>query len=191
MVATTATWAIPYAQSTDPFCDGNEITQSLAERVDELLDVLDLDITEVERPAFASISVTTPVLTESGFYTVYYDTIDEDTANLADLSLDSQVIQRPQGLWFMGANIGSTTDGGTASNVIMPGLDWRNDEERFQAFRENDGILQQSVSAIGSSLVGDFTDSVASYFLPNGGSVPLQFLVNVARMWAWRFSTLP
>lgn len=195
MVATTATWAIPYAQSTDPFCDGPEITQAMAERIDSLLDTVDTALQLAQRPAYASISVTTPTNTQTTSYTVYYDTVNEDTANLVDLSVDSQVInQRITGIWFMGANIGSGTDGGDPANVMEVAVLANNNPlnvQEVQAFRENNGILQQSVLGTDINTTTGITDTVASYFFPQGTGIPAQFLVNVARMWVWRFSEIP
>lgn len=190
MVATTTTWAIPYAQSTDPFCDGAEITQALAERVDELLDAQDVGLQSLERPPYASVSITHGQLTQLSTYYMYFDTTDEDTNNLVDIALDPLgITPRPTGIWLAGINANSATANpgsnfftiGTTSAITQVNMS--------QSVRENDGARAQS--SLKGELIGDDSYLYTLYtHLYVNTPTPTQVLVNQARRWVWRFSDL-
>ena len=88
MASQTVTWAIPYPQSTDRFCDGYLFTQEMAERVDAILDGFDTDFTRVEFPPAAEVSLTADHVDASATGdTVPWDTVEFDTASMVNLSL--------------------------------------------------------------------------------------------------------
>lgn len=88
MVAVTPTWEIPYAEDTDQLCDGCTITESMAERIDDILTEFDVSLaaSAVVPLARASRSENqaNPV---SGDYP--YTAIDFDTTGIADLNQPS------------------------------------------------------------------------------------------------------
>lgn len=104
MTATTATWGIPYATSTDRPCDGATITESMAEAVDLILHRFDLDLAALVTIPYASLSAgvdfTTPPSTVTGAFavTAVFDRALADTANLSNLSQNPSVIQVPPSL---------------------------------------------------------------------------------------------
>jgi hypothetical protein len=88
MASQTATWAIPYPQSTDRFCDGYLFTQEMAERVDAILDDFDTDFTRVEFPPAAEVSLSTDHVDVSATgEPVPWNTVEFDTAGMVNLSL--------------------------------------------------------------------------------------------------------
>jgi hypothetical protein len=88
MASQTATWAIPYPQSTDRFCDGYLFTQEMAERVDAILDDFDTDFTRVEFPPAAEVSLSADHVDVSATgEPVPWDTVEFDTAGMVNLSL--------------------------------------------------------------------------------------------------------
>ncbi|RPJ37796.1 MAG: hypothetical protein EHM35_05995 [Planctomycetaceae bacterium] len=189
MVAVTATWEIPYAQSIDPFCDGPEITQALAERVDALLDTQDAALGLLQRPQYASISVTTPAPTES--FRIRYDTTDEDTANLVDLALDPfSIYPDSVGLWLNGIHAATSTLGlGTNETWEAVATFSANTIYAGQTIREELNV--RSVGAFSAGQIFDTTDSyrMDSNLVGSGGLLVSD--VYKARFWAWRYSDLP
>lgn len=190
MVAVTATWQIPYAQSFDPFCDGAEITQAMAERVDELLDAQDVALRAFQRPAYASISVTTPQNTVS--FRILYDTTDEDTAGLVDLSFDPYSIYPNQaGIWVSGviAATSAAAAGATEFWSVSRQYDLTTISQD-QSIREDTSA--RSASALAAGQVFDPDDDRYrhdSLYVPSG-VVPPTTPVFKARFWAWRYSDL-
>lgn len=111
MTATTATWAIPYATGTDRLCDGDDITQSMAERMDAILTAFDADITFLNNIPTAQVEMTGAAFTNyvAGFGPspgVPWNTVVYDTDNMVDLPVDPTVItyQRP-GYFVLGGGI--------------------------------------------------------------------------------------
>lgn len=95
MAATTATWAIPYPQGTDRFCDGWLFTQEMAERVDAILDGFDTDLTFVESPPAARVTLTTNEVVDplgSGG-SITFDQVDFDTDSWVNLSANPLAIE--------------------------------------------------------------------------------------------------
>lgn len=90
MSAVTATWAIPYATSTDVFCDAYLTIQAMAERVDEILDVFDFDEARTSVIPLARIGFNGAQQVNDGTTQVNttFTQVDFDTTNLADLSVD-------------------------------------------------------------------------------------------------------
>jgi hypothetical protein len=88
MVAVTPTWEIPYAEDTDPFCDGCTITQDMAERIDEILAEFDTSLTASSVIPLARASRLTQQsnLTSSITGQVIYTAVDFDTTGIADLN---------------------------------------------------------------------------------------------------------
>lgn len=190
MVAVTATWEIPYAQSFDPFCDGAAITQAMAERVDALLDTQDGALALLQRPAYASISVTVAADTEG--FRIHYDTTDEDTANLVDLSLDPfSIYPNSTGIWFAGDMAATTTIALGATETWNTGVHFDAQVAgQDQTIREETGF--RSVSSISTGVVYDPADP--DYRLDTnmiGSGAMLVCSVYKARFWAWRYSDLP
>jgi len=100
MPAATATWAIPYAISTDVFCDAYLTIQALAERVDAILDEFDFDEARTSVIPLAEIGFNGTQQVDDGTTqtNVIFSTVDFDSTDLADLSIDpsSVVIQDNQ-----------------------------------------------------------------------------------------------
>jgi len=189
MVATTTLWSIPYAQSFDPFCDGAAITQAMAERVDELLDSQDLALAFLQRPAYASVSVTTSAPTES--FRIRYDTVDEDTANLVDLALDPfSIYPDPPGIWISGTNSATTTIAAGATETWQTGVHYN-----LQTVFQDQTIREEtSFRAIGSISTGVIYVVTEDYRLDTslvGSGVTLVADIYKARFWSWRYSDLP
>jgi hypothetical protein len=119
MASQTATWAIPYPQSTDRFCDGYLFTQELAERVDAILDVFDFDFNRVQFPPMAEVSRSTDQTQTSNVgETVPWDTVEFDTASMVNLSLLSTSISidpDANSIYVAGADIFQTSSGSAGS----------------------------------------------------------------------------
>jgi hypothetical protein len=188
MVATTTLWSIPYAQSFDPFCDGAAITQAMAERVDELLDTQFAALGLLERPQYASISITTPAPTED--YRIRFDTTDEDTANLVDLALDPfSIYPDSTGIWYTGVHgasitiVGATETWSTGTFLVNMFVN------QSQTIREEGAF--RSVGSLATTAVYDTSDNyrLDTTFFASG--VTLVADVYKARFWAWRYSDLP
>lgn len=97
MTATTATWAIPYATGTDPLCNGATITESMAERVDAVLEAFALDLVFLGNIPAAAVQVSNTsnisVPTVGGLTAgVPWDTVNYDTASMVNLPVDPTVI---------------------------------------------------------------------------------------------------
>jgi hypothetical protein len=111
MPSATATWAIPYPLGTDPFCDGDQFTQDIAERVDTLLDTFDSELVRIQQPPMAKVSVSTAVtlgVSPPSLETIY-DTVQYDTANMVNLAVDDNAITLPQnGYYIQGGNCNAT-----------------------------------------------------------------------------------
>lgn len=120
MSATTATWAIPYPESPDRFCDGYLFTQRMAERVDEIMNVFDVDLLRVQVIPLARVSVNAPeLLVFNGVFIqpIRYDTVDFDTAGLANLSLDlSTLLTVNRTRIVTGAYLNYQNNGGVAGD---------------------------------------------------------------------------
>lgn len=111
MTGTTATWAIPYATGTDRLCDGNEITQSMAERIDTILTAFDVDIAFLNNIPTAKLTMTgasfinyTPSTGPS--LGIPWNTLSYDTDHMTDMPSDPTVITyRHRGYYALGGAI--------------------------------------------------------------------------------------
>lgn len=120
MTATTATWAIPYAQSTDPLCDGWEITKAMADRVDDILAEFDVDLAATEVIPIARASQLD--LQAAGTVGVQFTAADFDTANLVNLAEPTKPITITKDtIWMVGGYHlwDAPTTGGTWSFQIQ------------------------------------------------------------------------
>jgi hypothetical protein len=119
MASQTATWAIPYPQSTDRFCDGYLFTQEMAERVDAILDDFDTDFTRVEFPPAAEVSLSADhVDTNPVGEVVPWDTVEFDTASMVNLSLRPTAIvltSDVNSIYIGGGDIIQTSSGSAGS----------------------------------------------------------------------------
>jgi hypothetical protein len=91
----TATWQIPFPNNTDLFCDGNEYTENIAERLDAIMAQFDADYARISIPALASISSqTAQPLTNffGGQLTPSYTTVDVDTGSFTNLTSNNSGI---------------------------------------------------------------------------------------------------
>lgn len=116
MVAVTPTWAIPYAESTDPFCDGCTITESMAERIDAILADFDASLSGASvQPLARASTFTTQSDVDTG--ELVYTAIDFDTTGIADLNQPTApIIVSDDSRYIMGAYI--RLDDGPSSGVI-------------------------------------------------------------------------
>lgn len=125
MPSSTATWAIPYPDGTDAFCDGYLFIQDMAERVDEILDEFDVSLDETEVLPLARISRTTSESLATGEL-LTFDTINFDTANLS-LQASFGLLTAPAETYYLtGAtsffrNIGATA--GDTSSLYVDATD--------------------------------------------------------------------
>lgn len=104
MVATTPTWLIPYAQSTDRLCDGCTITEAMADRIDDILTQFDADlaISQVQPLARAS----RVEVQEVANVLVSNTAVDFDTTGIADLFQPEHPITIDlQHYWVMGTSM--------------------------------------------------------------------------------------
>lgn len=94
MSAVTATWEIPYATDTDVFCDAYLTIQAMAERVDEILDAFDVDEARTSVIPLARVSFTGSQQVNDGTtqLNVEFSTVDFDSTDLADLSIDPSTV---------------------------------------------------------------------------------------------------
>jgi hypothetical protein len=120
MSATTTTWAIPYPESPDRFCDGYLFTQRMAERVDEIMAVFDTDLLRVQVIPLARVSVAIQeLLVFNGVLQqpIRYISVDFDTAGLANLSLDlSTLLTVDRTRVVTGAYLNYQNNGGVAGD---------------------------------------------------------------------------
>jgi hypothetical protein len=96
MAATTATWAIPYPQGSDRFCDGYLFTQQMAERVDAILDDFDVDLARTEVVPTARVSISAATVAGSDTL-IPFDLVDWDNDNMVDLALANTTVTTPVG----------------------------------------------------------------------------------------------
>lgn len=189
MSATTATWAIPYPESPDRFCDGYLFTQRMAERVDEIMNVFDVDLLRVQVIPLARVSVDIQeLLVFNGVFQqpIRYISVDFDTAGLANLSLDLstlKVVDRTRVV--TGSYLNYQNNGGVAGDRyngflrFASGANMLNDPTQ----RHNGGsAITFSFASLdqissGDDRVGAVADSI--------GTVTTVIL-NVARLWTMK-----
>jgi hypothetical protein len=190
MVAVTTTWEIPYAQSFDPFCDGPAITRSMAEWVDELLDTQDAALAMLQRPAYASISVSTSTPTDAEFR-IEFDTTEEDTANLVDLAFDPFAITaNSTGIWLSGAHGATTTIAPGATETWTVAV-FQVDSPVSQSQTIREELTFRAVGSLSANAVFGAPDSFRLDTVFFGSGVTLVADIYKARFWAWRYSDLP
>lgn len=121
MASETATWQIPYAQSTDRLCDGYLYTQEMAERVDEILDEFDTSIGLQTVVPLARVSITLPV-TISTTAVNGYQSVDFDTANLADLAGFGSLATPADSYYLAGVTSWFRSSGASAGDLYTLGV---------------------------------------------------------------------
>jgi hypothetical protein len=186
MVATTPTWEIPYAEDTDPFCDGCTITQSMAERIDEILAEFDtsLSASSVIPLARASRLTQQSNLTSSGVGEVIYTAVDFDTTGIADLNQPTNPIYiNGDDRFAMGGAMQWDSDATSGTEGISLGSA---QGSPLMAF-----IYRQRVNpVVGDDMYGTFAGvgEVASIFSYDRISVQHGTFSNayVTYVWAWR-----
>lgn len=188
MSATTTTWAIPYPESPDRFCDGYLFTQRMAERVDEIMAVFDTDLLRVQVIPLARVSVDIQeLLVFNGVLQqpIRYISVDFDTAGLANLSLDlSTLLTVARTRIVTGAYLNYQNNGGLAG-------------ERYEAnlrFASGGNLLngpiqrQNGASAITFSFASldqiNFNDRVGAVASANGTVTTI--ILNSARLWTMK-----
>ena len=117
MTATTATWAIPYAQSTDRLCDGHDITRSMALRVDAIMAAFDVDVEFLGnipacRLQFSNAATQAQTGGATSPFGLFFDTVDYDTDGMTNLSVDSSTITYRRAGYY--------TFGGSSTFTIPP-----------------------------------------------------------------------
>lgn len=117
MAAVTTTWEIPYPQDTDRFCDGYLYTQQMAERIDEILDEFDVDSARARVVPLARVSVLADQITSDLNPFAAFDTVDFDTAGLANLAQAETPLEVLDGTYLIiGGDATWTEAGGTAGD---------------------------------------------------------------------------
>jgi len=104
MAATTATWAIPYPQGLDRFCDGHLFTEAIAQRTDDILAAFDLDLDLLgDMPAAKLIN---PVPSFDDIVAdprVVFTGIEYDNDGMISLAADPTIVSFTRnGYWIIG-----------------------------------------------------------------------------------------
>lgn len=117
MASSTPTWAIPYPQSSDTWCDGWAYMQEMAERVDEILDEFDTDLASSQVIPLARVEtaiVQTPVA--GALFT--FEITNFDTAHLADLAAIGSLTEQDDTYFISGLTSSTTTSGAIAGSTL-------------------------------------------------------------------------
>lgn len=125
MTAQTPTYHLTYAQSTDPLCDGAEITQQLAEDIEAALAGVAADIDRLTVVPYVVVATTVsaptwtfPMSVGSIPWRLPWDTVLADTDNFADFpsggtpTMDWSATQNPTGVYLGGFGLANYTSSG-------------------------------------------------------------------------------
>lgn len=186
MVAVTPTWEIPYAEDTDPFCDGCTITQDMAERIDEIMADFDTSLaaSSVIPLARASRIEQQSNLTSSSVGAVIYTAVDFDTTGIADLNQPTNpILIDGDDRWAMGGAMTWNSTATSGSEGISLGSAQGSSAMAF--------LYRQRVNPItGDDLFGTFAGvgEVPSLYPYDRISVQHGTFSNVyyTYIWAWK-----
>lgn len=184
MVAYTSTYTLPYAQSTDRICDGATITQQLAEAVDAVLNTFDTDANRLELVPYARMSVSTAyeadVLNNSNLDLLLFDTVDTDTAGMADSVKDNRSfhVATDSGIWLAGALAwmtnadGGSTPGNATTLYVVVNQPAENDRIAQQSVQDRDNFEPTLVNTSSLLLANDdrLADVQVGSYLALGGT---------------------
>lgn len=120
MTATTSTYAIVYATSTDALCDGADITELMAESIETALSGLAVDIDRLTVVPYCvlAVTVTPPTATNPASLTVAWDSVLADTDQFANFTtgipatIDWNPTQHPTGVYMNGFGFAGYTVSG-------------------------------------------------------------------------------
>lgn len=110
VTASTATYAIVYATSTDALCDGADITEQMAESIETALSGVAADIARLTVIPYIVVAETAsaPSAVNPAIITVPWDSVVADTDNFADFptdgdpTMDWNPTQHPTGVYMNG-----------------------------------------------------------------------------------------
>lgn len=106
MTAVTPTWEIPYAEPTDPFCDGCTITEDMAQRVDDILAEFEASLDAAQVIPLARASRLTVQEDVPAAETLEFTAVDFDTTGIGSLSAPVSPIRiTSEGRWMLGGMI--------------------------------------------------------------------------------------
>jgi hypothetical protein len=102
VTAVTPIWNIPYATGTDRLCDGYAILDSMAQQIEDELDIFTTDLERVVTIPYASISANTVQLLATnltGFaapvLVINYDTVNADTGDYTAIATLPSILTLP------------------------------------------------------------------------------------------------
>ena len=192
MTDLTATQRLLRTTPTDTPRQMSTYLQTLAEQVDRRMATQAYNQRRSKRRPFAMLEVGTEVAYDASAFPdeVSFDTISEDTAGLADLSLDPHVINLAvTGWWCVGGYAHTTGFGSAASDTqvtinVSGGL--------FVAGSVRDGAI--GLAAVGASFLARVptpgTYQAKMNISWNGGSTTSVTTLRYAQMWAWKVRDL-
>lgn len=99
----TSTWQIPFPNNTDNWCDGDEYTTNIADRLDDIMAQFDIDLARISVPEYANVSsrvntsysvnpLALPVVTN---LPAIYTDVDADTGAFVSMTSDPTSIVLP------------------------------------------------------------------------------------------------
>lgn len=180
MPSVTPTWQIPYAISTDPFCDGDLFIQQMAERVADILDSFDALVIRLITPPMAKIVVTvpnavwSPVTGNLADQVVLYDSVEYDTDDMTNITFDPEKISYSRnGYWIQGGAINFTSSGNVDALVRAS---WVGSNAGVTAGRAIDFQARRTAQ---SHLVGSILKQYSNFGLPGlSGEVETDYNVS-------------
>lgn len=192
MTDTTATQGLLRTTASDNPRQMATYLQTLAEQVDRRMATQAYNQRRSRRPPFACLQLLTEIVYDSNASPneIQFDTVGEDTAGLADLSVDPAVINLTTAGWWMVGGYAHTTGFGAANSDTQ--LNIGIGSGSFAEGSVRDGAI--ALAATGTStLVRMATPGVGQVRMDitwNGSSVASTTILRYAEMWAFRVRDL-
>lgn len=185
---TTATQGLLRTTSTDTPRLMATYLGTLAEQVDRRVATQRFNLRRSARRPFALLQMNTEVAFDANAIPPYvvFDTIGQDTAGLADLSVDPSIITVGPGWWCAGAYVHTTGFGSAASDtqvIVNVGNDVFSDQTRDQAI----GLAAVSVSFMSRVTAPVAVRCRVSW---SGASTSSVTTLRYAEMWAFKVRDL-
>lgn len=171
MATCTPVYGLPYAEGDDPPCDIGETLCAFADAVEAELDRLDAVVERtVDTVPIVQLRLTAPftfTTTTNTTVTIPFDTIDVDTAEMADLTLSPYQITLPRGGRYLTAfqvEIAAITSGDTVIASFSPGAyDQYISDGSTPVYLNGGGELRYAPT--GSGVPVDTTSPIVSFTL--------------------------
>lgn len=191
MGAATNTWLIPYPLGTDRMCDGYLFTQDMAERVDEILDVFDVDLARTQVIPLARVSVSVSQVTTDAVPAPTFTTVDFDTTGLVDMNQPATPIRVEDDQFFIAGGLCLWTEGSGVAGDLY-GLDIAfgisGSVLQFAWYQRDAGggsIMRSTVAGFERALTPDLLALFPSHSGTNGNRT-----VSSARLWIMKVADL-